>query len=430
MLGERSGKIAYIMSRFPHLPETFILREMVEMERQGWRVSLYPLILQNQEVVHPEATGWLQRAETAGLVSKQVVSANFGTLRRQPRRLLGTAARAFAENASSPNFLARAALLLPKAVYIARKMQADGVTHVHAHYATHPALVAWIIHRLTGIPYSITVHAHDIFVRREMLEAKLRAASFIVAISRFNRDYLAELYGGWITAKTHIVHCGIEPEKYQARPMSPGGSKQLEIINVGSLQPYKGQIYLIWACALLRERGIPYRCRIVGGGEEEPRLKKEIQRLNLEDWVELLGPQTQEKVAELLASAGCYVQPSIITPSGKMEGLPVAIMEALTCRLPVVATAISGVPELVQNEKTGYLVPQADPERLAEGLMAVWSDPQKAALLAAEGRKLVLQEFDLRQNVSQLAALFYQYSGVRPAAEPEIGRAAPLVLID
>ncbi len=401
------NKIAYVMSRFPHLPETFILREMNELERQGWEVALYPLILQSQAVIHAEAQPWLSRAHRLPYLSPAVLGANAQTMSRQPWTYLSAGAQVVWENKRSPNFFARALLLFPKAVYAARLMEREGITHVHAHYATHPALVAWLIHRLTGITYSLTAHAHDIFVRKAMLATKLREASFIVTISQFNRAYLAQTVGAWVQTKTHIVHCGITPATYAPREGASRAAR-FELINIGSLQPYKGQRYLIQACALLREQGIPFRCRIVGEGAERPHLERMIAAAGLNDSVELLGALPQEQVARLLPTAHCYVQPSIIAPSGKMEGIPVALMEALACALPVVATALSGIPELVREGETGWLVPPADPAALAEALAKVWAEPERSARLAGAGRDLVLREFDLQTNVQQLSALFTQ----------------------
>ena len=162
-------RIAYVMSRFPHLPETFILREMTELERQGWQVALYPLIRQRQSVVHGEAGAWLPRVRRLPFLSAGVLAANGTALFRQPCCYATLWGRTLWENMTCPNFLTRAIALLPKAVYAAHLMKGEGVTHIHAHYATHPALVAWLIHQLTGISYSVTVHAHDIFVRTAML---------------------------------------------------------------------------------------------------------------------------------------------------------------------------------------------------------------------------------------------------------------------
>lgn len=406
-------RIAYIMSRFPHLPETFILREMNALAELGWDIDLYPLVRQQQTVIHAEARPWLPKVRHIPFVSVAVIGANSRALRRNPAQYGRLWQQIVRENASSPKFLIRAAAIFPKAVLAAAQMARDGVSHIHAHYATHPALMAWLIHQLTGITFSVTVHAHDIFVRRDMLTTKLRAAAFVVAISNYNRDFLSRTIGPWVRPKTHVVHCGIVPELYA--PVEPGPAAKLELISIGSLQPYKGQTYLIDACARLRDEGIPLRCRIIGGGEEYARLEAQIAAANLHGVVELLGPLPQEDVAHLLPTANCYVQPSIVTPSGKMEGIPVALMEALACQLPVVATNLSGIPELVRPGQTGWLAPPADAPALARALAEVFANPRQARQLAAAGRRLVLQEFSLRPNVQRLAQLFTEAASPVPA---------------
>lgn len=404
-------KIAYVMSRFPHLPETFILREMNELERQGWSIALYPLVRQEQAVIHEEARPWLDRIRYDGFLSGRVLSGNGQAVMRQPGPYLHLWGKMVSENKSNLNLLLRALVLFPKAVVAAATMQAEGITHIHTHYATHPALFAWIIHHLTGITYSVTVHAHDIFVRKAMLATKLRSASFVASISEYNREHLVQEIGSWIRDKTHIVHCGITPTQYHPRtaPACPG--EPLDILNVGSLQPYKGQRYLIEACALLREQRIPFRCRIVGSGEERQAILALIERLNLADQVTLLGPLPQEKVAALLPTANCYVQSSIVTPTGKMEGIPVALMEALACRLPVVATNLSGVPELVRHGVTGYLVPPADAVALARALQNVYALPEESFTFAKAGHEWVVEQFNLQKNVGRLADLLTPYTG-------------------
>lgn len=398
------AKIAYVMSRFPHLPETFILREMIEMERQGWQISLFPLILQEQRVVHSEATPWIRRAKGLPYFSTDIFLANYREVKNNSSRYFKTFYQMLKGNASSPDFLFRALVLFPKIVAMAARMKTEGVQHIHAHYATHPALAAWLIHQLTGIPYSVTVHAHDIFVQRAMLDTKLRGARFIVAISDFNREFLAREVGEWIKGKTFVIHCGIQPELYPYRRRNDRSSR-LELISVGSLQPYKGFNVLIEACSLLNKRSIPFRCRIIGGGDEAPRLRKLIAREGLEEMVHLLGPKSQDEVAQLLATADCYVQPSVITPSGKMEGIPVGLMEALASHLPPVASAISGIPELVRPGETGYLVPPQNADELARAIEQVYLHPVQAARKAENGRELVLRDFNLYNNVAQLSEL-------------------------
>ena len=397
-------KVAYVMSRFPHLPETFILREMNELEKRGWPIALYPLILQNQTIIHEDARNWLSRAKKVGFLSVSGLLANLQMLFRKPLTLARVYARSIWENSSSFKFLIRTLVLLPKSVEMAQRMQREGVVHVHAHYATHPALVAWVIHQLTGISYSITAHAHDIYVQQEMLCTKLKDAAFIAAISEFNRGFMTRHCGEGIREKIHIVHCGIIPANYP-EVEHRDESAEFHLLCTGSLQLYKGQKHLVEACRLLRERGVPVRCSIIGGGEELDDLQARIKEAELEGVVTLLGPQPQEEVARLLPQADCYVQPSIITPEGKMEGIPVSLMEALACRLPVVATDISGISELVRPGETGYLVPEADPVALADAIENAYRHPEQAAELGRAGRELVLKEFELTHNVRLLEEL-------------------------
>jgi glycosyltransferase involved in cell wall biosynthesis len=403
------SKIAYIVSRFPHLPETFILREMISLEQLGWQIELYPLIIQRQDLIHHEARPWLRRAHTVPWLSPGVLGANLAKLIRHPRQYFSLFWRTLKENLSSPKFLVRALLLFPRAVWLADRFKQTGITHVHAHYATHTALVAWLINQMTGISYSITVHAHDIFVEKPMLATKLQDSVFVSAISEFNRQYLVDMFGPWVRQKTQIIRCGIDPAYYGNEEHTDlAETGRLEIISIGSLQPYKGHIYLVKTCAELQKRGVPFRCRIIGGGDLRPMLERAIRENQLDGRVELLGPRTQDEVSRLLRTANCYVQPSVITSSGKMEGIPVALMEAMASGIPVVATSISGIPELVKNGDTGWLVPPEDVRALADALSQIHSDPSESIRRACSGRRWVLDEFELSSNAKRLSLLFSQ----------------------
>jgi glycosyltransferase involved in cell wall biosynthesis len=245
-----------------------------------------------------------------------------------------------------------------------------------------------------------------------MLATKLHDSVFISAISEFNRKYLADMFGPWINEKTQIVRCGIEPSYYEISHQNVKDSKQLEIISVGSLQPYKGHIYLVKACAELMKRGVPFHCRIVGGGDLRSMLERAIQENYLEGRVELMGPRKQDEVSQFLRGANCYVQPSVVTHTGKMEGIPVALMEAMASRIPVIATSISGVPELVRPGETGWLVPPEDVDAMAGALTEIYRDPVEAGRRAELGQKWVLEEFELSSNVRKLASLFNHFQFV------------------
>ena len=397
-------KIAYVMSRFPKLSETFILREMIALEEAGWDIKVYPLILEHTEVMHAEVRPWLDKVVHFSWLSGDVLNSNLREFLRNPILYFMLWCQVLWENLPSPNFLVRAILLFPKTVHMAVDMEKNGITHIHAHYATHPALAAWLICKLKGIPYSITAHAHDIFVNQVMLASKLRDSSFIVTISEFNRRFMIRHVGAWVAEKIYVIHCGIDTRIYSTRARNPVNGL-FRVVCIGSLQPYKGMRYLIEACAILKRRNIPIYCTIIGEGEERPALEALIRRSKLDEIVELTGAKPQNEVAQLLQDANCYAQPSVITPSGKMEGIPVALMEAMSSRLPVVASNISGIPELVRPSETGYLVNPADANSLADALEHVYCHPDEATKIADAGCELVRDEFEIHRNVAQLAGL-------------------------
>lgn len=395
-------KIAYIVSRFPHLPESFILRELDQLEAEGFEVILCPLVRHTEPVSHPAAFRWIQGAWYTPFISGQLLRDTLWLFRDKPFRALKTITSALVGVARTPNFLMGTMGILLKSFHLARRLKENDVDHIHAHFATHPAMAAWMINQLTGISYSFTAHAHDIYVDTAMLAEKIAAAEFVVAISEYNRQLLSK-FGD--VSKVDVVHCGVNLDAYPLQTVSPPAP--FTIVAVASLQPYKGLEYLVRACAVLRDQGITsFKCRIAGGGELQATLQQLIISLGLAEYVELLGPQTQDAVAELLQTAHLFVLPSVIMPSGKMEGLPVVLMEALAVGLPVIASNISGIPEIVRPGVTGQLVPPRDAGALAAAIQKVMSDPETAHLLARRGRELVEQEFSLERNVQSLSKLF------------------------
>ncbi len=398
-------KIAYIMSRFPLLSETFILREMIEAERQDVDICLYPLICMKEPVAHKETLKWTRVANCTPFFSTHIFAENILTFIQKPFIYISLLWRVIKENLMSPDFLIRGLMLFPKAVYMAKRIKLENVEHIHAHYATHPGLVAWIIHKLTGISYSITIHSHDIYDCQSMLETKLRDAKFLVPISNYNVEYMAKMFGEWVRNKCHVVHCGIDVSNYlPQQEMSSQRERDFDLIQIGSLNWKKGQIYLIQAIALLRNRGVPVKLRIIGEGADRAKIEGEVQKWHLDKLVELLGAKTQEEVAALLVTADCYVQSSV------SEGIPIALMEALACELPVISTNITGIPELVLHNKTGILVPPANVEALADAIDSMRANFQKGKNMGKAGRVWVQEQFNLEKSVSKLVALFRQYT--------------------
>lgn len=396
-------KLGYVLSRYPLLSETFILREIWELERQGQQLAVYPLrhAPGARAKSHPRVAALRTRIWRAGWIA---AGSHLYWLRRRPLRYFATLAEAAARNRGDLNLELGALAYWGKAVAIARQARRDQIEQLHAHYATHPALVAWVVWRLTGIPYSFTVHAHDLFCHRAMLGRKIAAASSVVAISEYNRRLLEAARPAHAATPLHVVHCGVEvPPPCPARAR---GGRELRILSVGSLQAYKGHRVLISACALLRRRGLAFQCRIVGGGPLQAALRREIARAGLEDSILLAGAATEQEVAAELRQAQVFALPSVrVARTGQMEGIPVALMEAMAAGLAVVASRLSGIPELVGDGVEGLLVPPNDAAALAHALERL-RDPELRERLGRAGRIKVAAEFSLAANVARLAELW------------------------
>jgi colanic acid/amylovoran biosynthesis glycosyltransferase len=404
-------RVAYVMSRFPKLTETFVLYEILAMDELGVDVEVYPLLRHRARVSHPEAERWTRRARFRPFASPAVLRANLWFLRHRPRAYLRTLAEVLRRTWGSANFFAGALATFPKVACFAREMEERGVAHVHAHFATHPALAAFVVNRLTGIPYSFTAHGSDLHVDRRMLDAKVEAAAFTVTVSEYNRRMIVAECGGRFADRVHVVHCGVDPDDFPPteRPERAGPCR---IVCVASFEEVKGHAILLEACRILRERGVQFRCDLVGGGPLRRRVEAQVARTCLEGRVRLLGPLPRPAVLRLLRDSDVAVLASRPTRGGKREGIPVALMEAMASGLPVVASDLSGIPELVESGRTGILVPPADPRALAGALEALARDPPLRARLGSAARDDVLRRFDLRASARTLLGL------VRAVAAP------------
>jgi glycosyltransferase involved in cell wall biosynthesis len=399
-------RVAYIMSRFPKLTETFILYEMLALEEQGIQVELYPLLREHTTVMHPEAVAMVERAHFQPFISWPIVRAQLRYLLLKPGAYLGTLWSLLRGTIGSLNFFVGALGIFPKTVYFAEVMEAEGVQHVHAHFANHPTAAAFIIHRLAGIPYSFTAHGSDLHVDRHMLREKVAEAAFVVPISSYNQQLIVEECGEQFRDKVVVIHCGVDTQVFQ--PVVRASAGPLTILCTGTLHEVKGQTYLIDACRLLNERGVAFTCNFVGDGPDREMLAEQIAKAGLDEHVHLLGRRTREEVAALLQAADVVVAPSVPTKEGKREGIPVVLMEAMGSGVPVVASGISGIPELVEHERSGLLTPPRDGQAIAEALQRLQREPALRQRLGQAGREKVLRDFDQATNAAVLAERFRQ----------------------
>jgi colanic acid/amylovoran biosynthesis glycosyltransferase len=393
--------IAVGLSRFPTVTETFILREVTEMERQGQRVRLVPLIKENPPVIHDAARPWMQRALFTPWLTPAMLLANLGAFICYPLRYVTTLLRLILGTLRSPSTLIGTLGIFPKSVYLARQLAREGVRHLHVHYASHPATMALIVSKFAPITYSFTVHAFDIQGDRSLLDWKIRESRFVRSISQFNKRFLEGLYPDDARGKIEVIHVGIEPDVY-AKSAAPVPGR---ILCVAGHRPYKGLPYLIEACRILRDEGLDFECNLVGHGPMHDELEAMIADRNLGDIVHLIGPRPEEEVAKMMSEASLFVLPSIVDKDGMMEGIPVALMEAMATGRAVVSTTTAGIPELVDDGVSGFLVPPQDPPALARAIRTLLDDPERALAMGRRGQEKVRAEFDLRQSAEQLLQL-------------------------
>jgi colanic acid/amylovoran biosynthesis glycosyltransferase len=398
-------RVGYVLSRFPKLTETFILYEILELQRQGVDVTIYSLVRERAKQVHPEASQLLGQVIFAD-DPWAIVRAQFTWLRRRPLTYIGLWWEAIVGNVRSPRFLVRALATIPMASYLATRMQKAKVDHIHAHWATHPTLAGLAAARLLNIRFSFTAHAHDLYVNRSMLGRKIRKAAFVATISEYNKRLLESLYPSESRGKTFVIRCGVDLNELRPQPRSLDAGTPLRIVCVASLEPQKGHGILVDAVAMLRDRGIEVRCELAGDGPQAHALRDQVARLGLGQDIELVGGLARPQILAALQDAEVMALASVPQASGKMEGIPVALMEGMAMQLPVVASDISGIPELVTDGVSGYLVPPGNARALADALVRIHADSERGRAMGAAGRARISELFELRANVALLRQHF------------------------
>jgi colanic acid/amylovoran biosynthesis glycosyltransferase len=406
------AKVGYVVVEFPKVTETFILREMIELRNLGVDVRLFSLkTITDYPVHHQETRIMLERTTYSPfLLSWAVWKANLGFLFRSPGRYLSLWAHLVLGMRRSGSFLLKTVALLPKCVRFARQAQLEGLERVHCHFARQPAVCGLVINWLTGIPFSMTPHAHDIFVDTVMLDDKLRRADMVVAISDYNRDYFLRICPDMDPKKIKPVRYGLRLEEYDPKTSWDIKGK-VKILSVAALQEYKGIRFLIEACRLLKEQGIEVECTVIGEGELRSSLEARIRRAELEEVVKLPGIFPHHRVIEQFRASDIFVLPSIIEKNGKMEGLPNVLIESLALGVPAVSTTIAGIPELVMNEQTGLNLEDQNAPAQADSLKRMVLDQDLREKVAAAGREEVLKRHNIRTNVKKQLEFFSQFGG-------------------
>ncbi|MCG7596291.1 glycosyltransferase [Mycobacterium sp. PSTR-4-N] len=404
--------VAYVVSRFPVTSETFIVRELDAIARTNrYELQIRSLFPAPDSAVHDIARRWVQQ-----LVRPSTRAALIGlgwAVATRPLRVASVVATVIVGYSARPPLLLRALTTVLLACAHARDLAAQRrVVHVHAHYATYPALAAWVCHRLVGATYGFTVHAHDLYVDTSMLDRKIADARYVVTISRFNRDLLQQHNAGG--TPIHVIHAGIDTAAYPFRARGIPADGPVRALTVASLQQYKGHAVLLQAMA--RGGGAVERMTLdlIGDGVLRAELEALAESLGLQRRVRFLGGCSEDQVRAALAAADLFVLPSIVADDGQMEGLPVALMEALASGVPTISTALSGIPEIVVDGATGMLAAPGDVGDLNATLTAMIESGPGAIAFTEAGRALVTGEFDLQSTVAALTGVLDENVAIAP----------------
>lgn len=414
------GEIVYLVRSWPRLSQTFVLDEVLGLERLGLRLRIVALTEPDEARHQPEV----------GLASAPVHY--LGRLGGRGRALR-THARAAA---AAPVRYGRAAWHVHRhpewdaGYHVARRWECltlaaelsgllrtwsrgsrGNPVQLHAHFAHDPAAVGFLTHLLTGVPWSFTGHARDVWqVPAAVLAERVRAARFVVACSRDVAEHLRSVVPARLHGRVQLVHHGVDLEAFR-----PGGRREVNgavrIVSVGRLVEKKGFIDLLATLRLVSDRGVAFQCAIYGGGPMQGQLTELVDRLGLAGAVHLAGPRTRAELREILRTADLFALTPHITADGDRDGIPNALVEAMASGLPVVATSVGGIPEIIEDGENGLLAPAHDVEVIADRVTATIGDAGLRARLGAQARRTTVASFDARQGADTLARLFATAGG-------------------
>ena len=395
-------RVAYLINQYPKVSHSFVRREILALERQGVEVVRLALrgwdgdLVDDEDLRERQRTfyvlqGGMARLATALVRTMVVAPQRFLKALRQTLSLARRADRPWPYHF----------VYLAEACLIKRRLRGTGVQHLHAHFGTNPAEIALLVRALGGPSYSFTVHGPEEFDRpaRLKLREKMRDAAFTVAISSFGRSQLYRWADAADWHKIKVVHCGLEPAFHSGAASVPTATARL--VCVGRLCEQKGQLLLVDAVERLVRSGVPIELVLAGDGEMRAEIEGRIARSGLQRRVRITGWIGSNEVRAEILAARALVLPSFA------EGLPVVLMEAMALGRPVVTTFVAGIPELVRNGESGWLVPAGDVEGLTEALrQCLAATPSELAQMGERARARVLQRHSIDVEAGKLAALF------------------------
>jgi len=406
------GRLGIVISMFPELHETFILRELVALERRGVDFDIFSLQYPRDPITIEEAIRLSETRTTySPLISLATVGAFARALLRHPVRTVRAMGRVVLHGRDRPRDIVKNLAILPIALHFGELGRARGIAHWHGHWANVPTTACWYLGEIHGTPWSAAIHGEDIFSPNRFLRHKLDEAAFCVVCSGFFCRHLKNELGLVDPDRVHLNYHGLDPRVLARATLGPraggGGDQQtVRIVSIGRLVPTKGHDTVIRALARLVANGVDASLEIVGSGPLEASLRQEAETAGITDRVHLRGALAFADVLETLEAADMFCLAPRLLPGHPPDGIPNVIAEAMALGVPVVTTRVSAIPELVEDGVTGRLVEVDDDAALADALGDLADDRVAAARIADAARTKVGMLFDQDRNIDELIALF------------------------
>lgn len=399
-------RIAYILLWFPKPSETFIFREVMNLWKMGLPLNVYALYGELKKHLSPEMQSVTHRVKRLGILYlKDVIREVLYWLHRDRATVIGLFRQVPIRPWRSLEVAGENLWAFLAGFKMARLFEQDRIDHIHAPWANGPATAAWVASELTGIPFSFTGRAVDIFPPDGALKEKINHCSFVRTNPNVNVEHLRQ-FAGSEADKIHVVYDGYPLRVFQNAPVNM--RPPFRILAIGRFARFKGFDVLIRAAGIMKDFGLNFQITLAGSGVRGVFLKGLAHRLGVRKHIRFPGYVTHEKVTELFQKADVFVVPSIIHKTGERDGIPNVMVEALLHRLPVVATDVAGIGEVIRDGETGFLVRQKDPKVLADAILRMTRDRTAALKIAERGRQFVLCKFDPETCHREVFKLFIE----------------------
>lgn len=405
-------KIAYLVNQYPKISHSFIRREIAGLEAAGIPVERYSIRPQMDLVDRADRVEIDKTKAVLGIGMLRSILCVIKVAITNPAKFLTALGLTLKTSWGADRSVLHHLAYLIEACVLLLWFEKQKITHVHAHFGTNSTTVAMLCQALGGPAYSFTVHGPEEFDRAKTisLEQKINKAAFVVAVSSFGKSQLFRWCNRQHWPKIHVVHCGVDEEFLNQPPINIPSTPRL--VCVGRLCEQKGQLLLIEAAKLLAATGTEFKLILVGDGELREEIETAIAENNLQNFVEITGWADTNKVRQEILASRAMVLPSFA------EGLPVVLMESLALGRPAISTYVAGIPELIEEETSGWLVPAGSVEALSKAMQIALETPiEQLEQMGIAGAKKVQQQHNAATGAVHLANLFRTYQAGAKASE-------------